>query len=102
MDKGYGRQRAEDQYKKTVFLRFNVDGNLEGNSDINRQGQNLERVNTFKYLGATLAEKWRLGCGDDAYNTIRMGNWKMVSWILCDRRTRDLLRLESTMNLLCH
>ena len=42
--------------KKTVYLRFNVDGNLDGNSDINLQGQNLERVNTFKYLGATLAE----------------------------------------------
>ena len=34
--------------KKTVYLRFNVDGNLDGNSDINMQGQNLERVNTFK------------------------------------------------------
>ena len=42
--------------KKTVYLRFNVDGNLDGNSDINLQGQNLERMNTFKYLGATLAE----------------------------------------------
>ena len=42
--------------KKTVYLRFNVDGNLDGNSDINLQGQNLERVNTSKYLGATLAE----------------------------------------------
>ena len=35
---------------KTVYLRFNVDGNLDGNSDGNLQGQNLERVNTFKYL----------------------------------------------------
>ena len=42
--------------KITVYLRFNVDGNLDGNSDINIQGQNLERVNTFKYLGAKLAE----------------------------------------------
>ena len=42
--------------EKTVYLRFNVDGNLDGNSDINVQGQNLERVDTFKYLGATLAE----------------------------------------------
>ena len=33
--------------KKTVYLRFNVDGNLDGNSDINLQGHNLERVNTF-------------------------------------------------------
>ena len=29
---------------------------MDGNSDINLQGQNLERVNTFKYIGATLAE----------------------------------------------
>ena len=27
----------------------------------------------FKYLGATLTDReWRLGCGDGAYNTIRM------------------------------
>ena len=42
--------------KKTVYLRFNGDGNLDGNSDINLQGENLERVNTFQYLGAPLAE----------------------------------------------
>ncbi len=42
--------------KKTVYLTFIVDGNLDGNSDINIQGENLERMNTFKYLGATLAE----------------------------------------------
>ena len=42
--------------KKTVYLRFNGDGNLDGNSDVNQQGDNLERVNAFEYLGATLAE----------------------------------------------
>ncbi len=43
--------------KKTVYLRFNVDRDLDdGNSDVNIQGENLERVKTFKYLGATLAE----------------------------------------------
>ena len=72
--------------KKTVYLRFNVDGNLDGNSDINLQGQNLERVNTFKYLGATLAENGDL----DAEMTRRIQsvwkNWKRVSGILCDRR----------------
>ena len=35
--------------KKTVYLRFILDGNLDGNSDINIQGENLERMNTFKY-----------------------------------------------------
>ena len=43
--------------KKTVYPRFNVDRDLDdGNSDVNIQGENLERMNTFKYLGATLAE----------------------------------------------
>ena len=72
--------------KKTVYLRFNVEGNLDGNSDINLQGHNLERVNTFKYLGATLAENRDL----DAEITHRIqsgwNNWKRVSGILCDRR----------------
>ena len=54
--------------KTTVYLRFNVDGNLNGNSDINLQGQHLERVNTFKYLGATLTENEDL----DAEMTHRM------------------------------
>ena len=43
--------------KQTIYLRFNGDGNLDGNSDINLQGEHLERVNTSKYLGATLEEK---------------------------------------------
>ena len=72
--------------KKTVYLRFNVDGNLDGNSDINLQGQNLERVNTFKYLGATLAENGDLDA--EMTHRIQAGwqNWKRVSGILCDRR----------------
>ena len=70
---------------KTVYLRFNVDGNLDGNSDINIQGENVERVNTFKYIGATLAENGDL----DAEMTHRIQSgwkyWKRVSGILCDR-----------------
>ena len=37
--------------KKNVYIMFNGDGNLDGNS--NQQGDNMERVTTFKYLGAT-------------------------------------------------
>ena len=70
--------------KKTVYMRFNVDGNLDGH--INLQGQNLERVNIFIYLGATLADNGDL----DAEMTHRIqsgwNNWKRVSGILCDRR----------------
>ena len=46
---------------------------MNGNSDINLQGHNLERVNTFKYLGATLAENGDL----DAEMTHRIqSGWK--------------------------
>ena len=63
--------------KKTVYLRFNVDGNWDENSDINLQGHNLERVNTFKYLGATLAENGDLDV-DMTHHRIQAGwkNWK--------------------------
>ena len=86
MDKSYGRQRTVNR-KKTVYLRFNVDRDLDdGNSDVNIQGENLERVNIFKYLGATLAENGDL----DAKMTHRiqsgLKHWKRISGILCDRR----------------
>ena len=72
--------------KQIIYLRFNGDGNLDGNSDINLQGENLERVNTFKYLGATLEDNGDL----DAEMTLRLQSgwksWKRVSGILCDRR----------------
>ena len=72
--------------KKTVYLRINVDWNLDGNSDINIQGENLERVNIFKYLGATLADTGDLDA--ELAHRIQSGwnNWKRVSGILCDRR----------------
>ena len=56
VENDYGRQTAEDQWRKNVYLRFNGDGNLAGNSDINLQRDNLERVIIFRYLSATLAE----------------------------------------------
>ncbi len=59
---------------------------MDGNSDINLQEENLERVNTFKYLGATLEKNGDL----DAEMTHRIQSgwksWKRVSGILCDRR----------------
>ena len=72
--------------KQTIYLRFNADGNLDGNSDINLQGENLERMNTFKYLGATLEENGDLDA--EMTHGIQSGwkSWKRVSGILCDRR----------------
>ena len=44
--------------KKTVYLRVNGDGNLGGNSDIDLQGENLERVNTFYYSRSDIGREW--------------------------------------------
>ena len=66
--------------KKTVYLRFNVDRDLDdGNSDVNIQGENLERINTFKNLGATLAENGDLDA--EMTHRIQSGwkNWKRIS-----------------------
>ena len=81
--------------KKTVYLRCNADGNLDGNSDIKLQGQHLERVNTFKYLGAILTENGVLDT--EMTHRLQSGwkNWKRVSWILCDRRIRLRVTGES-------
>ena len=74
---------------------------MDGNSDINLKGENLERVSTFKYLEPILAEN-----GDfDAEMTHRiqscmMENWKRVSGILCDRRIS--LRVKGTIQDGCN
>ena len=67
-------------------MRFNGDGNLDENSHINLQGETLERVNTFKYLAATLAEHGYLDA--EMTHRIQSGwkNGKRVLGILCDRR----------------
>ena len=85
VENGYGNRGLKINIKKSVYMRFNVDGNLDGNSDINVQGHNLERVNTFKYLGATLAENGDLDA--EMARRIQSGwkNWKRISVILCDR-----------------
>ena len=72
---------------KTIYLMLYGNGNLDGNSDINLHGENLEkRVSTFKYIGATMAENGDLDA--DMTHQIESGwtNWKWVSGILCDRR----------------
>ena len=45
-----GNRRMRIGRKKTLYMRFNGEGNLDGNSDITLQGDNLERMNAFKYI----------------------------------------------------
>ena len=66
MDKGYektGREGGlEISRNKPVYLRFNGDWKLDGNSDINLQGENLESVNcirnVFPLSAVLLDELW--------------------------------------------
>ena len=60
---------------------------MDGNSDINLQAEHLERLNTFEYLGATLADNGDLGA-DMTHIQSGWKNWKRVSEILCDRGIR--------------
>ena len=86
--------------KKTVYLRFNVDRDLDdGKSDVNIQGENLELVNTFTYQGATLAENGDLDA--DMTHRIQPGwkNWKRISGILCDRRISSRVKGKYTRQL---
>ena len=94
----------KDNRKKMVYLRFNVDGKFLGTSmetqiSIYRPGQNLERVNTFKYLAAALAENGDLDA--EMTHRIQSGwkNWKRVPGILCDRRIS--LRVKGKYTILC-
>ena len=66
-------------------MRCTGDGNLHGNSYINLQADTLDRLNTFKYQGATLANNGDL---DAEMTHLKSGwkNWKRVSGILCNRR----------------
>ena len=50
--------------KKTVYLRFNGDGNLDGNSDINLQGRDV---------GSEESTREEVGCGGN--EVVKMDEW---------------------------
>ena len=58
--------------RKSIYLRFSGDGNLDGNSDINLQGEHLKRENN--YLGATLTENGDLDAEMTYRPHIKVGN----------------------------
>ena len=68
--------------KKTEYLRFNDDED----SDVVMEGEALNGVEKFKYLGSTVASDGNL----DAEITHRVqagwGNWRKMSGVLCDRK----------------
>ena len=61
--------------------------NEHQDAEIQSQGETVKRVNTFTYLGSTLAEDGELDAG--VTHRVQSGweNWKRVYGVLCDRRT---------------
>ena len=51
-------RRQKISRNKTVYLTFNGDGNLDGNSDINLQGENLGRIRDLIHLNI-LERHWQ-------------------------------------------
>ena len=68
--------------KKTEYLRFNEDQD----SDIVMDGERLNRVGKFKYLGSTVAGDGNLDA--EITHRVQAGwrNWRKMSGVLCDRR----------------
>ena len=68
--------------KKTEYLRFNEDQD----SDIVMDGERLNRVGKFKYLGSTVAGDGNLDA--EITHRVQAGwrNWRRMSGVLCDRR----------------
>ena len=72
---------------KTQFMDFNFEKNQQGNREpVKILGEELERVNHFKYLGKSMEEEG----GMETEITKRVGagwiNWKTCSGVLCDIR----------------
>ena len=77
---------------------YNGDGNLDGNSDTNLQGDNLEGITTLKYVGSTSADNIDLGA--ETTHKIRSGwkKWKRITGVQCDRRISLMVRGKCKTN----
>ena len=74
--------------KKTEYLRFCE----EGDEEVRLQGEILKRVDSFKYLGSTVAQDGELDA--EINHRIQSGwkNWKNMTGVLCDRRINVKLK----------
>ena len=68
--------------KKTEYLKFNDSGEQE----IRLQGEKLNQVNIFKYLGSIMSTDGELDV--ELGHSMQRGwrNWKRTSGVLCDKR----------------
>ena len=70
--------------KKTEYMTTELDGDQQ--STIKLAGENIKRVNEFKYLGSVLDNEGNME--KEINNRIHSGwnNWRKVSGVICDRK----------------
>jgi len=77
-----GEKRNESR-SKTEYMCVNE---REGNGTVRLQGEEVKKVQEFKYLGSTVQSNGE--CGKEVKKRVQAGwnGWRKVSGVLCDRK----------------
>ncbi|KAK3542457.1 hypothetical protein QTP86_025884, partial [Hemibagrus guttatus] len=77
------RRRMEVSRSKTEYMCVNE---REGSGTVRLQGEEVKKVQEFKYLGSTVQSNGE--CGKEVKKRVQAGwnGWRKVSGVLCDRK----------------
>ncbi|KAK3512658.1 hypothetical protein QTP70_020884 [Hemibagrus guttatus] len=77
------RRGMKDSRSKTEYLCVNE---REGSGTVRLQGEEVKKVQEFKYLGSTVQSNGE--CGKEVKKRVQAGRngWRKVSGVLCDRK----------------
>ncbi|MCJ8747136.1 hypothetical protein PDJAM_G00149950 [Pangasius djambal] len=79
--------RFDCQYLMATFVNVYIASFIrEGSGTVRLQGEEVKKVQEFKYLGATVQSNGE--CGKEVKKRVQAGwnGWRKVSGVLCDRR----------------
>ncbi|KAK3532178.1 hypothetical protein QTP86_009192 [Hemibagrus guttatus] len=77
------RRGMKVSHSKTEYMCMNE---REGSGTVRLQGEEVKKVQAFKYLGSTVQSNGK--CGKEVKNRVQAGwnGWRKVSGVLCDRK----------------
>ncbi|MCJ8736303.1 hypothetical protein PDJAM_G00258220 [Pangasius djambal] len=80
------RQESELEVAELKMLRFSLRVTREGSGTVRLQGEEVKKVQEFKYLGSTVQSNGE--CGKEVKKRVQAGwnGWRKVSGDLCDRK----------------
>ncbi|MCI4385396.1 hypothetical protein PGIGA_G00049960 [Pangasianodon gigas] len=80
------RQESELEVAELKMLRFSLGVTREGSGTVRLQGEEVKKVQEFKYLGSTIQSDGE--CGKEVKKRVQAGwnGWRKVSGVLCDRK----------------